>query len=85
MTTDSSGEDQSEVPTFGTLTKHLFELLKYLESREVTHIAMESNWKPVYNILVGYFTVVLTNAQRIKNVPGRKTDVCDAESSSCFV
>ncbi|WP_197255660.1 hypothetical protein [Paenibacillus dendritiformis] len=41
MTTDSAGEVQSEVRTFGTLTKHLFELLKYLESREVTHIAME--------------------------------------------
>ncbi|MGG4392873.1 IS110 family transposase [Paenibacillus thiaminolyticus] len=82
MTTDSSGEVQSEVRTFGTLTKHLFELLKYLESREVPHIAMESTgvyWKPVYNILEGYFTVVLANAQRIKNVPGRKTDVCDAE------
>lgn len=36
-------------------------------------------WKPVYNILEGYFTVLLANAQRIKNVPGRKTDVCDAE------
>lgn len=82
LTTDSSGEVQSEVRTFGTLTKHLFELLKYLESHAVTHIAMESTgiyWKPVYNILEGYFTVVLANAQRIKNVPGRKTDVCDAE------
>lgn len=48
----------------------------------ITHVAMESTgiyWKPVYNILEGYFTVVLVNTQRIKNVPGRKTDVCDAE------
>lgn len=83
LTTDEeSGEPQSEVRTFGTFTKHLFELLKYLESKEVTHIAMESTgiyWKPVYNILEGYFHVTLANAQRIKNVPGRKTDVSDAE------
>lgn len=82
LSTDSSGEVQSQVRTFGTLTKNLFELLKYLESQSVTHIAMESTgiyWKPVFNILEGYFTVVLANAQRIKNVPGRKTDVCDAE------
>jgi transposase len=82
LTTESSGEVQSEVRTFGTLTKNLFELLKYLEFHSVTHIAMESTgiyWKPVFNILEGYFTVVLANAQRIKNVPGRKTDVCDAE------
>lgn len=82
MTTDTTGEIHSEVRTFGTMTKHLFELLKFLESQGVTHVAMESTgiyWKPVYNILEGYFTVVLANAQRIKNVPGRKTDVCDAE------
>jgi transposase len=36
-------------------------------------------WRPVYNILEGYFEITLANAQRIKNVPGRKTDVCDAE------
>lgn len=82
LVTDDAGEIYSEVRTFGTMTKHLFELLKFLESQEVTHVAMESTgiyWKPVYNILEGYFTVVLANAQRIKNVPGRKTDVCDAE------
>ncbi len=82
MTSDSTGEIHSEVRTFGTMTKHLFELLKFLEAQGVTHVAMESTgiyWKPVYNILEGYFTVVLANAQRIKNVPGRKTDVCDAE------
>jgi transposase len=82
LSTNESGEVQSEVRTFGTLTKHLFDLLKYLETQSITHIAMESTgiyWKPVYNILEGYFTVFLANAYRIKNVPGRKTDVCDAE------
>ncbi|WP_213426203.1 IS110 family transposase, partial [Paenibacillus dendritiformis] len=57
MTTDAAGEAHSEIRTFGTMTKHLFELLKYLESQGVTHIAMESTgiyWKPVYNILEGY-------------------------------
>ena len=71
-----------ETETFPTLTKDLFRLLKWLESHEVTHIAMESTgvyWKPVFNILEDYFDITLANAQRIKNVPGRKTDVSDAE------
>jgi transposase len=36
-------------------------------------------WKPVYNILEANFTVLVVNAQHIKNVPGRKTDVKYAE------
>ncbi|OIJ11510.1 IS110 family transposase [Anaerobacillus arseniciselenatis] len=79
---DDSGQLSKEVETFPTLTKDLFRLLKWLEEREVTHIAMESTgiyWKPVYNILEDYFDITLANAQRIKNVPGRKTDVSDAE------
>lgn len=82
LNTDHEGNVLSEVRTFGTLTKHLFELLKWLESKSITDVAMESTgiyWKPVYNILEGYFNVTLANAQRIKNVPGRKTDVCDSE------
>lgn len=79
---DDSGQVSKEIETFPTLTKDLFRLLKWLEEREVTHIAMESTgiyWKPVYNILEDYFDITLANAQRIKNVPGRKTDVSDAE------
>jgi transposase len=56
--------------------------LKWFEENEVTHIAMESTgvyWEPIYNILEGFFDITLANAQRIKNVTGRKTDVCDAE------
>ncbi|MDF2669886.1 MAG: family transposase [Paenibacillus sp.] len=82
LTPSEDGQIESETRTFGTMTKHLFELLKWLESKSVTHIAMESTgiyWKPVYNILEGYFDVTVANAYRIKNVPGRKTDVCDAE------
>lgn len=76
------GQVESETRTFGTMTKDLFELLKWLEAKAVTHIAMESTgiyWKPVYNILEGYFDLTLANAYHIKNVPGRKTDVSDAE------
>lgn len=77
-----SNDVQTEIKTFGTTTRELFELLTWLESKDITHIAMESTgiyWRPVYNILEGYFDIVLANAQRIKNVPGRKTDVSDAE------
>jgi transposase len=78
--TDS--ELQTEIKTFGTTTRQLFDLLTWLESKNMTHIAMESTgiyWRPVYNILEGYFDITLANAHRIKNVPGRKTDVSDAE------
>ncbi|MDR4287582.1 IS110 family transposase, partial [Bacillus thuringiensis] len=47
-----------------------------------THLAMESTgiyWKPVINISEDYFDITLANAQRIQNVPARKTDVADAE------
>jgi transposase len=60
----------------------LNELALWLKQFEVTQVAMESSgvyWKPVWNILEGQFTVVLVNAQHIKNVPGRKTDQKDAE------
>ncbi len=67
--------------TFGTTTNNLLELRDWLTQFEVTHAAMESTgvyWKPVWNVLEGSFLLVLANAQRIKNVPGRKTDVKDA-------
>ena len=54
----------------------------WLTSVQVTHVAMESTgefWKPVYNILEGNFEILVVNARHIKNVPGRKTDVKDAE------
>jgi transposase len=79
---NDDGSFQKEINTFSTLTRSLYELLEWLEERQVTHIAMESTgiyWKPIYNILEGYFDITLANAQRIKNVPGRKTDVSDAE------
>jgi transposase len=68
--------------TFGTMTADLLVLSDWLLGYGVTHVAMESTgeyWKPVYNILEDSFGLLLVNAQHIKAVPGRKTDVNDAE------
>jgi transposase len=72
----------SERRTFGTMTDELLALSDWLAEAGVTHVAMESTgvyWKPVYNVLEGSFTLLVVNAQHIKAVPGRKTDVKDAE------
>jgi transposase len=82
MTGEADETPRTETRTYPTMTRDLFALMTWLESEGVTHIAMESTgiyWKPVYNILEGYFDIALANAQRIRNVPGRKTDVNDAE------
>lgn len=70
-----------EVRSFGTTTNDLFALADWLESRGCTHVAMEATgvyWKPVWHLLEARFELVLANAQHIRNVPGRKTDVNDA-------
>ena len=70
-----------EIRTFGTMTRDLLELGDWLGARGVTHVAMESTgvfWKPVYNLLEGRFALLVVNAQHIKAIPGRKTDVKDA-------
>jgi len=75
------GLDQ-ETRTFGTMTADLLALSDWLMAHEISHVAMESTgeyWKPVYNILETNFEVLLVNAQHVKAVPGRKTDVNDAE------
>ena len=71
-----------EIRTFGTMTADLLELSDWLMSCGVSHVAMESTgeyWKPIFNILENNFEVILANAQHISKVPGRKTDVSDAE------
>jgi transposase len=71
-----------EIRTFSTMTKDLLKLADWLERERVTHIAMESTgvyWKPLFNLLEDHFTVLVVNAQHIKAVPGRKTDMKDAE------
>ena len=68
--------------TFGTTTGQLLALADWLQTHHVTHVAMESTgvyWKPVYNLLEDTFSVYVVNAHHIKAVPGRKTDVKDAE------
>jgi transposase len=71
-----------ETKTFGTFSDELLNLLDWLKAGEVTHVAMESTgvyWKPIYNILEAELEVLLVNARHIKFVPGRKTDVKDAQ------
>jgi transposase len=76
------GQLVKEVRTFSTMTGDLLKMGDWLTQKGVTHVAMESTgeyWKPVYNLLEDGFTLLVVNAQHIKNVPGRKTDVKDAE------
>jgi transposase len=68
--------------TFATTMPDLLELGQWLAAEGCTHVAMESTgvyWKPVYAMLEDTFEVVVGNARHIRNVPGRKTDVKDAE------
>jgi transposase len=70
-----------EVKTFATTTSALMELNEWLSAHGVCHVAMEATgvyWKPVWHLLEGDFELTLANAQHIRNVPGRKTDVNDA-------
>jgi transposase len=76
------GTRTSHIHTFPTTTTGLLLLVDWLLSLSITHVAMESTaefWKPVYNLLEGNVTVLVVNAHHIKQVPGRKTDVKDAE------
>jgi transposase len=72
-----------ETRTYGTMTRRLLTMVEWLEAKGVTHVAMESTgvyWKPTYNLLEATgIQVLVVNARDIKNVPGRKTDVLDAE------
>ena len=82
MHSKGMGRKAQETRTFGTTTGELLALLDWLSAWECSHVAMESTgeyWKPVYNILEGHVQILLVNARDIKAVPGRKTDVADAE------
>jgi transposase len=75
------GKEQ-EVKTFGTTTPDLLKLVDWLLEWGCSHVAMESTgdyWKPIYNLLESSFEVLLVNAKHVKHVPGRKTDVGDAQ------
>lgn len=71
-----------ETRTFGTMMGGLQELAEWLARQQVTHVAMEATgvyWRPVYNLLEGRFSLVVANAELVRAIPGRKTDVKDAE------
>jgi len=78
----ANGQRHKEFRTFGTMTRDLLALLDWLREAGCTHVALESTgvyWKPIFNLLEGDMSVLLVNAHHIKAVPGRKTDVKDAE------
>jgi transposase len=82
MKAGTEGQVQQESKTFGTTTPELLEMVDWLTEWEITHVVMESTgvyWKPIYNLLEGNVEVLLVNAKHVKQVPGRKTDVKDAE------
>jgi len=79
---DAAGQPTKHLRHFGTMTAQLLDLADWLAAQQVTHVAMESTgvyWKPVYHVLEGTCTVRLVNAQHVKAVPGRKTDLKDCE------
>ena len=82
MTPDARGGPEKQVRTFRTVTSDLLALGDWLRAAGCTHSAMEATgvyWKPVHNLLEDEFVLLVVNAQHIKAVPGRKTDVHDAE------
>ena len=73
---------RKQVRTFRTMTRDLEALRDWLQELGVTQVGMESTgvyWRPVYAVLEGHFDLIVGNARHIRNVPGRKTDVKDAE------
>lgn len=78
-----AGGRRGEVRTFGTMLDDLEALAGWLEAEGVSHVVMESTgsyWKPVWAVLEDTtFELLLVNARHVKQVPGRKTDVKDAE------
>jgi hypothetical protein len=82
ITANVASQRGKEIRSFRTTTAGLLELRDWLQQVGCTHVAMESTgvyWRPVWNLLEGACELLLVNAQHIKAVPGRKTDVRDAE------
>jgi len=76
------GGQRVEVEEFGTFTDDLIRMRSWLVEHNCPIVAMESTgiyWRPVHNVLEGYMEVILVNARHIKNLPGRKTDICDSK------
>ncbi len=73
---------RQERARFATTTSGLLALREWLQAHGVSHVAMEATgvyWKPVWYLLEADFELLLCNAQHVKRVPGRKTDVSDAQ------
>jgi transposase len=81
-TAGEAGEPHQEIREFSATTRGLLQLRDWLASFGVLLVGMEATgvyWKPVYYMLEDDFECWLLNARHLKNVPGRKTDVKDAE------
>ena len=79
---NAAGKLEADLRTFGTMTRDLLQLCDWLAEHGVTHVAMEATgvlWKPLWNILDGHFKLLLVNPRELKQVPGRKSDVKDAQ------
>lgn len=78
-----TGQNKAETRKYGTLTKELREMTDWLKSEGCQIVAMESTgsyWKPLYNIFeLEGMEAIIVNAQHMKTIPGRKTDVNDAQ------
>lgn len=82
LTAGTGPKPKRQVRSFGTFTRDLEALADWLGEGGCTDVAMESTgsyWKPVYNQLDSRFSVIVVNARHLKAVPGRKSDVRDAE------
>ena len=75
--------NKQEIRDFGATTRELLEMADWLKEGGCEMVAMESTasyWKPLYNILeTCELNAMVVNARHMKAVPGRKTDVKDAE------
>lgn len=72
---------RKKIERFETYHRGLERLKAWLHEHRITDVCMEATgeyWKPVYEMLEDSFTVVVANAQHVRNVPGRKTDPEDA-------
>lgn len=81
----ADGRREQQVREFRTFTAGLRRLREWLAGCAVSQVAMEATgvyWKPVFFALEDSFEVWLCNAQHVKNVPGRKTDICPMPSGS---
>lgn len=79
---DAQGRQTKEIRTYRTVMAELLRLRDWLVAQGCQQVAMEATgvyWKPIMNVLEGHIGVLVVNAQHIKAVPGRKTDVRDAE------